>query len=447
MIERLARWFDQRLRAVSALRAGATKVFPEHWSFMVGEIALYSFVVLVLTGTYLALFFDAGMERQPYTGSYVPLRGVEVSAAYRSALDLSFDVRAGRFVRQVHHWAALVFVAAIVVHLLRVFFTGAFRRPRELNWIVGVTLLLLAILTGFAGYSLLDDLLSGVGLRIGFSILESIPIVGEWLAFGVFGGPFPGDVILGRLFIAHVFVLPLLILGLLTVHLLVIFRQKHTQFPGELRTEDNVVGDALWPTYAAKSVGLLFIVAAVLAALGGFAQINPIWLYGPYEPATVTSGAQPDWYMGWLEGALRLMPPVEVVAFGYEIPSLFFPAVLLPGVTFAGLYLYPFVEQWVSGASRREHHLLDRPRDHLVRTSLGVAVFTFYAVLLVAGANDIIADVLDVPIGVVVGVLRVALFVLPVAAAAVAVVVCRQLRRSDVHAGHKEAVRQAADTH
>lgn len=446
MIARLARWLDQRLDAAGAVRTGASKIFPEHWSFMLGEIALYSFVVLVLTGTFLALFFDPSLERLTYEGSYVPWQGVEVTAAYRSALELSFDVRAGLFVRQVHHWSALVFVAAIVVHLLRVFFTGAFRRPRELNWMVGVTLLILAIVEGFAGYSLLDDLLSGTGLRISYSIVQSIPVVGAWLASFMFGGEYPGEQIIGRLFVAHVYILPLTMLGLIGAHLLLVLRQKHTQFPGGGRTEHNVVGEPMWPTYLAKSVGLFFLVAAALAALGGFAQINPVWLYGPYEPATVTSGVQPDWYMGWLEGSLRLMPGWRPAAFGYEIPGSFIPAVLLPGVTFLGLYLYPFVEQRLTRDADREHHLLDRPRAHPVRLAVGVAATTFYAVLLVAGSNDIIAVMVDLPIGTVVNTLRVLLFVLPALAAAITVVICRQLQASDEFAEDKAAVRRAGES-
>src|SRR5919205_1120153 len=192
---------DDRLIVAGPLRRTLNKVFPDHWSFLLGEIALYSFVVLLLSGTYLTLFFDASMREVVYEGSYAPLRGVEMSAAYDSALDLSFDIRGGLFVRQVHHWAALLFVASIVVHLLRIFFTGAFRRPRETNWLIGVVLLLLAIAEGFAGYSIPDDLLSGTGLRIMSAIVLTIPVVGTWVHFAVFGGDYPGEVIVGRLYI------------------------------------------------------------------------------------------------------------------------------------------------------------------------------------------------------------------------------------------------------
>ncbi len=431
MIDRLARWLDDRLRAGEAARTGMRKVFPEHWSFLLGEVALYAFVVLLVTGVFLAFFFEASYHEVTYTGAYEPMRGREVSIAYASVLDLVFQVPGGLLIRQIHHWAALVFVAAIVVHLMRIFFTGAFRRPRELNWVIGVTLLLASLVEGFAGYSLPDDLLSGIGLRIGYSIAQSVPLVGEWLAFLVWGGEFPSPQFVSRLYIGHVFILPLLILGLVSIHLLLVVRQKHTQFPGPGRTNDNVVGERMWPTYTAKSVGLLFLVSAVLTLLGGLVQINPIWLYGPYHAATVSTFAQPDWYMGWLEGALRLMPSFSIVAFGYEVPNVFFPGALLPGLTFGMLYLYPFIEQRLTGASGHEHHLLERPREHPWRTGIGAAVFSFYAVLLLGGTNDVIAARTGIPIDVVITTLQVALLVVPLVAFLVTVKLCRDLRRAD----------------
>jgi ubiquinol-cytochrome c reductase cytochrome b subunit len=327
VIKRIARWIDDRLGAAAFAEDALTKVFPDHWSFLLGEIALYCFIVLVLTGTFLSFFFDASVSQTAYSGSYEPLQGVEVSEAYESVVDLSFDVRAGLVMRQIHHWAALVFIAAIVVHLCRIFFTGAFRRPREINWIIGVTLLILAIFNGFTGYSLPDDLLSGTGLRIAYSIALSIPLVGTWIAFLIFGGEFPAEEIMGRLLVVHIFIVPVLIAVLITVHLAIIWRQKHTQFPGPGRLESNVVGPRLWPTYAAKSVGLFFGVFAVLALLGGLVQINPVWLYGPFEPQQVTSPAQPDWYLGWDRGCssnlsrlgdprIRLRDPESVLSRG-----------------------------------------------------------------------------------------------------------------------------------
>ncbi len=443
MIGALARWIDARTGAAGAAREGMSKVFPEHWSFLLGEIALYAFMILLLTGTYLAFFFEPSLAETTYEGSYVPLQGRHMTAAYASTVELSFDVRAGLLARQVHHWAALVFVAAIVVHLARIFFTGAFRRPRELNWIIGLTLLLLAIVEGFAGYSLPDDLLSGTGLRVGFSIIQSIPVVGHWLAFWLFGGEFPGEVITQRLFIGHVWILPAIMGGLIAAHLALIVRQKHTHFPGPGRRESNVVGERMWPTYATKSTGLFFLVAGVLAALGGFAQINPVWLYGPYEPTTVTSGVQPDWYMGWIEGAIRLLPPVEIVAFGYQIPNIFFAGVALPGLIFLGLYGYPFVEAALT-RDHREHHVLDRPRDHPARTATGTAVLALLVVLQVGGSNDIVARMADASVLAITNVLRVGVVVLPAIVWVATYLVCTGLQDVDRHQAQVEHARRMA---
>lgn len=428
MIERLARGIDRRLDAAAFARDKTSKVFPESWTFLFGEVAMYAFAVLVISGIFLALFFDASMTETHYTGVYDPLVGAEMSAAYRSVIHLSFDVRGGLLVRQIHHWSAIVFLASIVVHLLRVFFTGAFRRPREINWIVGAGLLLLALAEGFAGYSVLDDVLSGVGLRITHGIIESIPVVGAWLASFVFGGPFPGDQIIGRLYVAHVFLLPAAITALITIHLALIVRQSHTQFPGAGRREDNVVGLKVWPGYAARSVGLFMLVAALLTALGGFVQINPVWLWGPFDPYLTTTAAQPDWYVGWLEGALRLFPPWEPTVFGVTIPNPFFPAVVLPAACFGLLFTYPWLEQWATG-DRAEHHLLDRARDRPGRVAVGVAAITFVIVILTAGSQDILAVILDVPLRPLVWTLRIAVLALPPITGLIAYLWARDLGR------------------
>ncbi len=439
VVERAVRGLDRRLGLARFARTALNKVFPDHWSFMVGEIAMYCLMVLITTGVYLTFFYVPDARHVVYHGSYAPLRGVRMSAAYESTLHVSFDVRAGLLMRQIHHWAALLFVGAILVHLLRIFFTGAFRKPRELNWVVGLTLFLLALGNGFTGYSLPDDLLSGTGLRIAYSVLLSIPLLGPWLAFLVFGGEFPSNDIIPRLFVIHVLIVPALIVGLLSVHLAMLVRQKHTQFAGRGRTERNVVGSKLWPTFTAKTLGLFFFVFAVCAGLGGLAQINPIWLYGPFDPSAVSAGSQPDWYIGWLEGALRLMPPWELRIGGFEIPNPFFPGVLLPGITFTVLFLWPWIEERLT-KDHAEHHLLDRPRDRPRRTAIGVGVLAFYVILFLAGGNDVIAARFDLSVNSVTYVFRALLFVFPVIAAYVAYRLCKELAARDQHEGSTLAV-------
>jgi ubiquinol-cytochrome c reductase cytochrome b subunit len=295
---------------------------------------------------------------------------------------------------------------------------------------------------GFSGYSLPDDLLSGTGLRIGYSIALAVPFIGTWAAFLVFGGEFPSPDILSRLFVLHVLIIPAIIAGLLVAHMAILWRQKHTQFRGPGRTEDNIVGSRLWPTYTARSVGLLAGVFAVIALLGGLAQVNPIWLYGPFEPAAVSTASQPDWYMGWLEGALRLAPAWRIHVFGYTISEVFWPGVLLPGITFGLLYAWPFVERRLS-RDTAEHHLLDRPRDRPLRTAFGVGTLTFYAVLFVAGSSDIGAQKFVVAIPTFTRVLQVLVVVLPLITALITWKLCHDLSGGDTLEATKEAIRHS----
>ncbi|WP_371796674.1 cytochrome bc complex cytochrome b subunit [Streptomyces sp. NBC_01718] len=422
---------DARLPVSELAKQLVRKAFPDHWSFLLGEIALYSFVVLLLTGVYLTLFFDPSMTESVYTGSYAPLQGVRMTQAYTTTLAISFDVRGGLLIRQIHHWAALVFVAAISVHLLRIFFTGAFRKPREANWIVGVTLFVLALLEGFAGYSLPDDLLSGTGLRTAATIVGSIPVVGTYVEMFVFGGQFPGNDVIPRLYAVHILLVPGLIVALITAHLMLVAYLKHTHWAGQGRTNRNAVGSPAFPHFTAKTTGFLFMVFGVLALLGGLAQINPVWNYGPYRADQVSGDAQPDWYVGFLEGALRLMPPWETDIAGHTVMwNVFIPTLVLPGVVFTLLFLYPFFEQWVTG-DRGEHHLCDRPRNRPTRTGLGVAAIVFYAVLLVAGGNDVVAFSFRVSIEVMTWILRIALVVAPLLAFALTKRLCLALQMRD----------------
>jgi len=431
-------WVDDRLGAAGYVRKSMNKVFPDHWSFMLGEIALYSFVILLLTGTYLSFFYTPSLTEVVYDGSYVPLKGVTMSQAYASTLDISFDVRGGLIMRQIHHWAALLFMASIVVHLMRVFFTGAFRKPREINWVIGVGLLVAGILEGFAGYSLPDDLLSGTGLRIAYSIALSIPVVGTWAAFLVFGGEYPGTAILDRLYAGHILLIPGAILGLITFHLALVWYNKHTQFAGPGRTETNVVGSRMFPSYAAKAGGFFFLVFGVLAALGGLAQINPVWLYGPYNASQVSAGSQPDWYVGFLDGPTRLMPNWEISGLGYTVPiNVLVPTVVLPGIIFTIMALYPWLEARLTG-DHEYHNLLDRPRDVPVRTAIGAMSIAFYLVLMLSGGNDVIAAIFHVSVNLITYVGRVALFVLPPLVYMITKRWCLALQRSDddlVHHG------------
>ena len=422
------RWLDERLGLAKGGRVLLDKIFPDHWSFLLGEIALYSFVVLILTGIFLSLYYNPSAAEVVYHGRYVPLDGVKMSAAYASSVDLSLAVRSGEVIRQMHHWAADVFVGSIAVHMCRIFFTGAFRKPRELNWIVGVTLLTLAIINGFIGYSLPDDLVSGTGIRLADSFVLSMPVVGTYLGFFIFGGNFPGDgSIIPRFFILHVLVLPLIILGLIAAHLGLLVHQKHTQFAGHGRTEKNVVGSPMYPTFIAKTTGYLFMITGVLWAMGGLFQINPIWQFGPYQPYQISYAVQPDWYMGWLDGALRIMPSWEFVGFGHTIPfEVFLPTILFPGLTFTLFYAWPFIESKLTG-DRAEHNLLDRPRDRPRRTAIGAAALAFYFTLFGASSTDVLANFFQISLNSVLWFFRIAVIVIPIIVGFVAWRICHDL--------------------
>ncbi len=422
---------DDRFRAAGAARGALRKVFPDHWSFFLGEIALYSFIVLLLTGTYLTFFFQPSMQQLVYHGSYVKLDGVAMSQAYASTLNISFDVRGGLLMRQIHHWAALIFIAAIAVHALRIFFTGAFRKPRELNWVIGTTMFALACAEGFAGYSLPDDLLSGTGLRIAEGIMLSVPIAGTYMAFFLFGGQFPGVSIIPRLYIAHVLLLPGLILALVTGHLFAVWHQGHTQWAGPKRREGNEYGPSMFPLFMMKTTSLFLFVFGALAVLGTIAQINPVWLFGPYNPVVSSNGSQPDWYFAFVEGALRLLPGLDWSFLGHTVAwGVLLSAVAMPLVFFAAMGSYPFVERWATGDARF-HNILDRPRNMPARTALGVAVVTQAIVLQLAAADDVIAFHLSMPVEDVAWTLRGAFFIAPALAFWLTRPVCVALQRAD----------------
>ena len=428
----LAGWLDERTSAAKPTSYLLKKVFPDHWSFMLGEIAMFSLIILLLTGTFLTFWFVPSAGRVIYNGSYVPLKGIPMSEAFKSTVDISFDVRGGLIMRQIHHWAALLFTVSITVHMFRVFFTGAFRKPREINWVIGTILSLLAINEGFTGYSLPDDLLSGTGLRAAEGFMQSVPILGSYLAYFLFGGAFPGEAIIPRLFTVHVLLLPAIIIGLFTAHIVLVAVHKHTQYPGPGRTNDNVVGYPMMPVYMAKAGGFFFIVFGITTLMAALVTINPIWLYGPYDPSPVTAGSQPDWYMGFADGALRLFPGFfEFNVFGFTLSlNVFIPSLIVMPLLYTIAGAYPFIESWVTG-DKREHHLLDRPRNAPTRTGLGAMAISFYLILFIAAGNDLIAIKLALSINDITQALRILLFVVPPLAYWVTKRICMSLQRRD----------------
>ena len=434
MIRSSVRTIDRRTGGAPLIRRALRYVFPDHWSFLLGEVALYTFIVLVVTGVYLTFFFDPSTTPTHYHGVYGPLAGQQMSQAYKSVVDISFSVKAGLLMRQTHHWAADVFIAAIVLHLLRVFFTGAFRKPRELTYLIGLAVLGLALLEGFLGYSLVDDLLSGMGLAIAYSVVVSIPVIGANIASLLWGGPFPGAPALwSRLYIAHVLIFPVLIGGLLAMHLALVAGRHHTQFRSSPKqSERRVVGLPAFPAQAPRSLALLFAVVGVLFLLGGLVQINPIWLWGPYHVGTSTNGAQPDWYLGWLIGALRLVPGWDLVI-GHRtvVPNPFWGGILFPAVVFGTLAIWPFAERRISG-DREAHNLLERPRSNPWRTAFGVALITWVFLIFLAGSADRVDVTFGLGYATQIRVYRILIWVGPVVAGWITKRVCDELVAGDV---------------
>lgn len=428
---KVALWADERLGLAAMGKKNLRKIFPDHWSFMLGEIALWSFVVLLVSGVFLTLWFVPSMSEITYQGSYDQLRGVMMTEAFASSLNLTFDVRGGLLMRQMHHWAAMLFIASMMIHMMRVFFTGAHRKPREVNWVIGVLLLVLGTLEGFTGYSLPDDLLSGTGVRAADGFIKAIPVVGTYVSFFLFGGEFPGDMMIPRFFTIHVLLLPGLILGLIAAHMLLLIYHKHTQWAGPGRTEENVVGYPMAPVYASKMGGFFFIVFGISTLMGALLTINPVWKYGPYDPTKVTAGSQPDWYMGWPDGLLRIMPGWESHFWGTTWSwNVFVPIILVPTLLIGLLIALPFIENWITG-DKREHHLLQRPRNAPTRTAFMVALMTFYGLAWAAGGNDLIAIKFDWSINQITYYLRVLIFVGPVIAFFITRRICIGLQRHD----------------
>ena len=422
---------DQRYRLAKGMRHQMNKVFPNHWSFLLGEIALYSFIIVILSGVYLTLFFDPSMEEVIYNGPYQNLQGIEMSRALESTLEISFEVRGGLFIRQLHHWGALIFVAAMMVHMFRIFFTGAFRRPREANWVIGALLLILGMFEGFFGYSLPDDLLSGTGIRATLSgIVLSVPVMGTWIHWALFGGEFPGTEIIPRLYTLHILLLPGIMIALLAVHLGLVWYQKHTQFPGVRRKETNVVGVRIMPVFALKGGAFFALVTGFTALMSGIFQINAVWNLGPYNPSQVSAGSQPDWYMAWADGMLRIWPAWELYLGNYTIPPVFFIGALGMPILLGLLLAYPWIERKLS-KDTAHHNLLQRPRDAPVRTSIGIMAISFFMVIELSGFNDIIAFAFDISLNATTWAGRIGALLVPPLAYFITYRICIGLQRAD----------------
>lgn len=396
---RVYRWLDERFDLDDRMLG---KPFPEdqYGSFLLGEVSLFSFIILVATGSFLGLLYaPVATEQWQYTGQLTKFAGQEVPGAFASVLRLSYDVRVGMYVRMMHHWAAYFFIAAIVLHMFRIFFSGVYRNPREPNWLIGATLLLLSLVEGFIGYALPYDNFSKTATEIGFTLTNSIPLVGQRLTNLIFGGSYPLDAkyVLPRLYFYHVFLIPAIIAGLIAVHLLILLRQKHTEQEGS-RTEDPggpdpdddtvLMGIPLIPNQAAMSMVAFFFTAAVISFLAAFFPIQRIALIGPATPYSTPEHVAPAWFFIWAYGSLKLVPdflPPLIAQYGR-----FIFGVLLPSILILAMYLWPFYDN-----SDEPIHFAKNPLDRPLSTAVGVGTIALLIMLSIVGMNTAVADVFD----------------------------------------------------
>ena len=436
---------DERLHLRGPGRKVANKVFPHNWSFLLGEIALFALIILVLTGVFLTMFYRPSTEPTVYNGTFELYRGTSQPAAFESILRLSHDVPGGLLFRRIHRVAAHLFIAASVLHMLRILLTGAFRRPREVNYLLGIVLITFAFAAGFTGYSLPYDSLAGTGIRIAYSELLSFPVIGDSLAFWIFGGDFPTGDVIPRFFVFHVMVLPAMIIGAVTIHLLLVGRQRHTQFPVPGIDGNRLVyGKPLWPAQFAESATLMLWVGGLLAAASVLIPWSDVTLLGPYVPGEVGNNAQPDWYMFWVEGALRIFPAVEFSILGLmTISGPFIAGILLPGAVFTALAAYPFLERRVYRLEG-DWHVLTNPLEIPLRAAFVLGTFSFVLIVSAAATNDVLSRLTGIPIEAATWFFRITSLVIPpLLAAGLYLYSQRRLRRRDrvVATTEQEAMR------
>ena len=373
-------WLEERLQLSALYEKYGRKAFPVHSTFFLGEIAAISFLILVITGIYMGLIYTPSITEITVAGQKLP-------EAFAS-VQLIESIPAANLIRNVHHWAAHVMIATILLHAFRVFFTGTYRKPRELTWVLGVVLFGLTLAAGFVGYALPWDAFAVTATGIGFGLARSIPVIGQVLADLFFGGAFPTLGSLPRLYTIHVVIIPLSILGVLGLHLLLVLKQKHSMagYAKPLAEPGRVLGISLWPYHALLAGELLFLMLGGLSLLAAFVPVHPLAAYGP--PTAETPSVKPDWYLLWIFGFLKLIPAgVGISLGGVTIGPEFLGGVLFPGFVFGAMTLVP----WLDRTNRRvlgRFEYLQPPTEAPVRLSIGVGALSFIGMLLFASYYD-----------------------------------------------------------
>ncbi|MEF8822179.1 MAG: cytochrome bc complex cytochrome b subunit [Halovenus sp.] len=449
-LRRLYGWFDDRLDLEGG-RSILGKAFPAEDSFLLGEVALFCFVLLVLSGMFLGFFYEPSISNVEYEGSVAEYQGEEMPESYVSVLNITYDVPFGMLLRRMHHWAAHLMVASMALHMLRVFFTGAYRNPRELNWVVGTALAGATMFAAYTGYALPFDEFASTAVGIGYNVALSIPIIGETVANIAFGGSFPSSATIPRFYFLHILVLPLVIAGLIGVHMAILVRQKHTEAqrdedvmpagptraavdrrtavegdsasggtaadggsPSDSgtaadggavahgggatksrsrqvdRDDDSVVvGLPAFPNQVAVSAVVFFLTLATLSLLAGFLPVHNIAEYGPNDPASTPSLIMPDWFLMWGYGFLKLIPSwMSFDLLGIHFSAEFIGGLLLPGIIFGVVALWPFIDY-----DEKPVHFTADPLERPFQTAVGVAAVLFIMIASIAGMDVIVADI------------------------------------------------------
>lgn len=415
-------WLTSRLK-LNDKQTFLGKAFPADDSFLLGEVAIFSFVIVVLSGIFLGTFYEPSSADVAYQGAVSQFQGEQMPAAFVSVLNITYGIPFGMFVRRIHHWGAHLFIASLGLHMLRVFFTGAYRNPREINWVVGSLLAILAMLASYTGYSLPYDEFATTATGIGYNIALSIPLIGDFIAELLFAGEFPASGTIPRLYFLHVLLIPLAILLLLAAHMFILMTQKHTEGRrssedadgADVEEEDDsvIIGLPLYPNQAAVSVLVFSLTAATIAFLAGFLPVHNIAAYGPNDPASTPAIVMPDWFLMWFYGFLKIIPSsftFHVV--GIEFNTEFWGGVFFPAIVFAVLIFWPFIDQ-----SDEERHFSADPLSRPIPTAIGVGAIVLVLVASLAGMNNLLATALGMSVGAVTPILTILVIVLPIIAA------------------------------
>lgn len=381
-------WFEERLGISGLNRHYGRKAFPVHNSYFFGEIALFSFLILIITGILLAFMYVPSNVIVGYvpggTADQIAPQGYQYPQAYASILTIE-AVPVMSLLRNVHHWAAHVMIFSILLHTFRIFFQGTYRKPRELNWVVGVVLLVLSVGTAFFGYSLPFDAYSIAATGIGVNLARSVPIIGDWAAGLVFGNSnYPSPGALGRMYALHIFVLPALLALTIGAHLIILVKTKHSQptYAKKISEPGRVLGVPLFPQQAILGTQLILITLGALFILSAFVPTHPVEAYGP--PGTALEVIKPDWYLMWIYGLLRIIPSFTIIG----ISSEFIAGLVFPAVAFGLLALAPFIDRTNRGRGLRRIEYAEPATQAPVRMAIGVFSLAYVSILFVAAYYD-----------------------------------------------------------